>query len=35
VSVLDENVGWSLAIGTALVGAGVLLVNTVRPAPRT
>ena len=28
---LDETIGWSLAIGTALVCAGVLLVNAVRP----
>lgn len=32
--VLDESVGWSLAVGTALVCAGVLLVNAVRPPQR-
>ena len=32
--VLDESVGWSLAVGTALVCAGVLLVNAVRPPRR-
>ena len=30
---LDETIGWSLVIGTVLVGAGVLLVN-VTTTPR-
>ena len=33
-AILDETIDWSLALGTALVCAGVLLVNAIRPPAR-